>query len=307
MVIRFSRHASWQPFRRAAVSGGSGLLWAAFMALTVLCAPDAMAKQFVQNGSFAITGGSASFEFGTYAPTGSTWNGTYNGESMAQWTSASYGFVFNSSSTIAKGTWGDLSLYQSGSIFTDENPANPGCTSNPVTGATSKATSAACGFNGPTGVNFIGSDAQSPYTAKINQPITGLTKGATYTLSFDWAGAQQTNFTGINTEAWTVSLGTVGNGNPAQTTGYVTNQSGGWTGWMTETMTFKATTAQPEVLSFLASSTTTTGALPPFALLANVSLVPEPAGVASMIVGIVGLVGLSWRRRIATRAHRPTA
>ena len=182
MVIRFSRHASWQPFRRAAVSGGSWLLWAAFMALTVLCAPDAMAKQFVQNGSFAISGGSASFQFGTYAPSGSTWSGTYNGETMAQWTSTSYGFVFNSSSTTAQGTYGGLSLYHisgAGNIFTDENPANPGCTSNTVSGATSGATSAACGFNGPTGVNFIGSDAQSPYTANISQNITGLTKGAT--------------------------------------------------------------------------------------------------------------------------------
>ena len=290
--------------RKGCLSGGNWLFCASFVAIMVLCAPDAMAKQFVQNGSFAITGGSTSFQFGTY-------NGGPSppaGESMANWTSASYGFVFNSSSPTATGTYGSVSLYSisgPGGIFADENPANPGCTSNTVSGATSGGTSAACGFNGPTGVNFIGSDAQSPYTAAISQTITGLTKGATYTLSFDWAGAQQTGFTGLNTEAWTVSLGTVGTHNPSQTTGYVTNQSGSWTGWMTKTMTFKATTGS-ELLSFLASSTTI-GALPPFALLANVSLVPEPAGVASMIVGIVGLVGLSWRRRLATRLHRPTA
>jgi hypothetical protein len=295
--------------RKGCLSGGNWLFCASFVAITVLCAPDAMAKQFVQNGSFAITGGSASFQFGTYAQSGSTWPGTYNGESMTQWTSASYGFVFNSSSPTAQGTYGGLSLYSisgPGGIFADENPANPGCTSNTVSGATSGGTLAACGFNGPTGVNFIGSDAQSPYTAAISQTITGLTKGASYTLSFDWAGAQQSGFTGLNTEAWTVSLGTVGTHNPSQTTGYVTNQSGSWTGWMTQTMHFTATSTS-ELLSFLASSTTTTNALPPFALLANVSLVPEPAGVASMIVGIVGLVGLSWRRRVATRAHRPTA
>lgn len=267
--------------RKGCLSGGNWLFCASFVAILVLCAPTAMAQtNLVQNGSFAITGGTSSFQFGTY----NGWPGTYTGESVANWASTSYGFVFHktkaTSNPIATGTYGNLQVFQESTIFADETVAH--------------------GFTGAAG-NFVAVDADPPYALPITQTIAGLVVGKKYTLTFDWAGAQQTGYTGATTEEWKVSLG-----GTTQNTPLVNNLSQSWTGWMTQTMHFTATSTS-ELLSFLAYSTTTSCNLPPFALLANVSLVPEPAGVASMFVGIVGLVGLSWRRRIATRAHRPTA
>jgi hypothetical protein len=263
---------SWLSLRKGCLSGCNWLFCAGFAALMVLCVPAAMAQtNLVQNGSFAITGGTKSFQFGTYRGT-TAWNGTFKGESMANWASTSYGFVFNSTDAIADGTYGTLSLYNINSIFSTHGS-----------------------------VNFIAVDASPPYVQPVTQTINGLVVGALYTLKFDWAGAQQTNFSGATTEEWKVSLG-----GTTQNTPLVNNASQSWTGWMTQTMHFRATSTT-EVLSFLAFTTTTSCNLPPFALLANVSLVPEPAGVASMFVGVVALLGLSWRRSIATRGIGGTA
>lgn len=48
--------------------------------------------------------------------------------------------------------------------------------------------------------------------------------------------------------------------------------------------------------------------VPPFALLANVSVtqVPEPPAAPIMIAALLGLAGLAWHRRAPARAARPT-
>ena len=247
------------------------LHWTAVAVFFTVCAPAAMAQtNLITNGNFAITGGSQSFQFGTFGPY--TPSGSAAGESLAGWASTSYGFVFTPTSTVATSYYGSLSLY-------------------------SQTTTPSNSFNNasPTGGNFIAVD--SAYnTTPVTQTVSGLTVGQGYTLSFYWAGAQQTGYTGATTEQWQVSLGA-----STQSTAIVNNVNHGFTGWMYQTMNFVATSAS-EQLSFLAIGTPT--GVPPFALLSNVSLVktPEPAGIATLLVGILGMIGLSWRRRVAARA-----
>ncbi len=246
------------------------LLWVAAMLLLGLSAPAALAQtNLITNGNFAITGGSQSFQFGTYGPYSPS--GSAAGESLAGWASTSYGFVFTPTSTVATGYYGNLSLY-------------------------SQTTTPSTSFNNasPTGGNFIGEDSAYNTTA-ITQTVNGLVVGRNYSLSFYWAGAQQTGFSGATTEQWQVTLGA-----STQSTSVVNIASQGFSGWMYKSMNFVATSAS-EQLSFLAIGTPS--GVPPFALLSNVSLVqaPEPAGIATLLIGVVGLVTLSWRQRAAAR------
>jgi hypothetical protein len=245
-------------------------LGAGLATLALACPHGAVAAtNLITNGSMAITGGSQSYQFGTYggytAPTGAA-----TGESLAGWSSTSYGFVFTPSSTTAIGVYGNLSLYST--------TTTPSTTFNNAS---------------PTGGNFIAEDSDYG-TAAITQTVNGLTLGKYYTLTFSWAGAQQTGFSGASTDVWQVTLG----GSPTQTTSIISVPSQGFTGWQTATMTFVATTTGSETLSFLAAGTPPNN-VPAFALLANVSLVAasEPTGLAVLGVGMLGMVGLARRRR----------
>jgi hypothetical protein len=150
--------------------------------------------------------------------------------------------------------------------------------------------------NSPDGGNFIAVDPAYQNDGPITQTIKGLVAGKDYTLSFDYAGAQQQGFSGKTTEGWTVDLGD----DVAQTTKILSDPSHGFTGWHTASFTFVAD-ASTEVLSFLAKGGPT-GAQPPFALLDGVSLTqvssgtPEPASWALMIIGFGG-VGAAVRLR----------
>lgn len=77
----------------------------------------------------------------------------------------------------------------------------------------------------------------------------------------------------------------------------------GFSGWLNQTFDFVAT-GSSEVLSFLAAGTP--AGVPPFALLANVSVTvaPEPAGITVMLSGIAGLMGFAWVRRWRIRGIR---
>lgn len=102
-----------------------------------------------------------------------------------------------------------------------------------------------------------------------------------------------TSNTVATTEQWEVNLGD--NAATTQDTQIVNNASRGFTGWMDQTFDFVAT-GPSDVLSFLANGTP--AGVPPFALLANVSItqVPEPASLTVLLSGITGLIGLGWRR-----------
>ena len=265
--------------RRPVVTSRPGSLASAVVSLVtflLVAAQPALAQtDFVKNGNFAVTGGNTSFQFGTYGPYTPT-------ETLANWSSPNgYNFVCLPTSTVATSVYGNLSLW------------------SPVSSPAS-----ANGFNnaGPTGGNFIGADAAFGQAA-ISQTITGLTVGKTYKLSFAWAGAQQSGFTAVNgtTENWAVTFAGV-----TQTTPTITVANMGFSGWMNQTFNFVATSAT-DTLSFFATGTPT--GVPPFALLATVSMVqvqvPEPASMAILLTGIAGLAGLvRGRRGPAAAANR---
>ena len=145
--------------------------------------------------------------------------------------------------------------------------------------------------------NVFASDSQY-LPGTLSQNITGLTAGGLYTLTFDFALAQQVGFNGVNNDNfWQVGFGDV---NPTQNSALLSIANGGFSGWKTATMTFAATSTS-QVLSFLAQGTGP-GA-PPFLLLDNVSLisaVPEPS-TWGMMLGGLGLVGFLARRRRAAK------
>jgi len=194
--------------------------------------------------------------------------------SATGWTSTGYNFIFNPSSVDSTGSPG---RYSPTSLWGPGNGANNGLTAS------------------PTGGNFASGDG-AYLTAPITQTITGLVVGQSYTLSFDWAAAQQYGYYGATTSQWNVSLG-----DASFSTVVYQLPSQGFSGWMHETRTYTAT-GSSAVLSFLAAGTPS--GLPPFALLDGVSLssnapassVPEPGGSALVLAGL-GLLGWVARQR----------
>lgn len=144
----------------------------------------------------------------------------------------------------------------------------------------------------PGGGNVFASDALY-WPGVLSQTVTGLTVGKAYTLTFDYAMAQQTGFSGANKD----NFWQVGFGNATQNSALLSLEDGGFSGWKTASMTFTATSVS-EVLSFLAKGTAP-GA-PPFMLLDDVALasaVPEPA-TWTMLLGGLGLLAFLARRRM---------
>lgn len=144
----------------------------------------------------------------------------------------------------------------------------------------------------PGGGNVFASDAVY-WPGVLSQTVTGLTIGKAYTLTFDYAMAQQSGFSGVNKQ----NYWEVGFGNATQQTQGLDLADGGFSGWKTASMTFTATGVS-EVLSFLAKGIAP-GA-PPFMLLDDVALeaaVPEPA-TWTMLLGGLGLLAFLARRRM---------
>ena len=145
----------------------------------------------------------------------------------------------------------------------------------------------------PNGGNYIAADGAYRVDPLV-QTINNLTPGAHYTVSFDWAAAQQSGFDGDTTEWWNVSLGS-----ETHSTDVYSNPSHGVSAWMTASLDFTATSTS-EVLSFLAAGTP--NGEPPFSLLDGVSMtqasdVPEPASAALLLGGLAGLLRLRRKRR----------
>lgn len=245
----------------------------AALALSAGVASTSLAQvNLVQNGGFELTNGG-----GTVPGYGTPGYGSPP-LVLTDWSNSGYNFLFNetNAATGVYGSDGLLALWA---------PGNGS-------------------FNGlgasPDGGNFWAADGayqQGP----LSQTINGLTVGHTYALSFYYGGAQQLNFNGATTEAFSVSLGA-----DTQNTTVLNNASHGFTGWMSQTFDYTASSTS-EVLSFLAVGTP--NGVPPFTLLDGVTLydtspppppspsTPEPGSVASLCAGAF-VIGSAIRRRV---------
>ena len=190
------------------------------------------------------------------------------------WTTTGYNFLFNPNTadkTGAPGQYNNLQLW------------------GPGNGSANGLTAAS-----PLGGIYVAADGAFQVGA-ITQNINGLVIGKTYRVSFYWAAAQQSGFTGATTDQWMVNLGS--NRATTQSTAVASIGSEGFSGWKYQVFDYVATAAS-ELLSFTANGTPT--GQPPFALLDGVKLVqtPEPSAVVSMFAAITGL-GIFARRRLA--------
>ncbi len=231
----------------------------------------ASSTNLIQNGSFESTtlNGVSSAEGTTSQQLG------YNGFTVNNWTNNStgstigYNFLFTSGTATASGNAGNVSLW---------NSSNGGVNAIPAS---------------PDGNSFLGMDG-AYQQATVSQTVNNLTVGATYLLSFYYAGAQQSGFTGQTTEALTVGFGSQTYNTPV-----LTDANHGFTGWSAQSVAFTATSTS-QTLSFLADGTP--GGEPPFSLLDGVSLVqvtPEPSTLALLGSGILAVGGLVRRRRMS--------
>jgi PEP-CTERM motif len=163
------------------------------------------------------------------------------------------------------------------------------------------------------GTSFYGVDSTFQ-PSELTQEITGLTVGDKYTLTFDYAAAQQLSYNGNTIDDWVVMLG----GQTIAST-HLDLPSNQFSGWFTDTVTFtyEGIGTDPGLLSFVnngmggcnsdfmgcAPNNPAASGGPPFSLLDSVSLssVPEPSTWVMMLAGFAGhgYAGLRSRRRSA--------
>jgi hypothetical protein len=134
---------------------------------------------------------------------------------------------------------------------------------------------------------------QSWVATQLSTTVSGLTPGNNYTLTFDWAAAQQVGFNGDTSSGWQGSIGVT----PFNTGAYAI-ASNGFSGWQQATYTFTSS-SNNALLSFIAFGTG--GGLPPMALLDNVQVnpvvVPEPGEYAGAFAGLLVVAGVARKIR----------
>ena len=231
-----------------------------FLASAALVASPAFANSFTNGGFEVLTAGPGQLNFNTVA----------TGWSVAN--SDGYSFAFASGTgdtTGSNGEYGGLSLWGTN---------NGG---NNVLSTTS-----------PSGGNFIAMDGAFK-VEPLQQVITGLTVGKTYSVGFDYAFAQQKGFSGPTEQ--NVSVRFAGVTHNAEAANYSLG-SHNFSGWFHTSFDFVATSAS-DTLSFLAYGDQP---VPPFALLDGVTFtpdaIPEPATWAMLLTGF-SAVGFAARRR----------
>ena len=244
-------------------SGVLSLTALTLLALTI--SVPAFANNLVTNGSFEVNGGGGQINFNTSA-TGWTVPGTAN---------SSYTFLYGPGT--ADTTTGVPGVYGNNALW---GPGNGSANGFPSTS--------------PDGGYFIAQDSDFQ-KSPIQQTISGLTPGNSYTVSFYWAAAQQYGFNGPNQSQWQVTLG-----GTTQSTAFASISSHGFQDWTYQSFTYTATSSS-ELLSFFANGSP---AVPPFALLDGVSLnasTPEPGTMTLMASGLLGVVGFARRYQLKKR------
>jgi len=273
--------------------------------LAFACAGTEARANAISNGTFATYTGTLS---GTAGGGLNTQDDDGSGGSLTKWTitnvSGSQGLAFlylsgNQGSTSTSGV--GITQYGRFGAFSMYDPGN-------VAGS-----GGAIPNTSPGGGNFIVADGASGYNVAIYEAVTGLTQGATYAVSFWYAAAQQSGFSGNTTEGWQVSLhgsaqttqvaanGTTIQDTPTQAiipgAGTPGLANGSFQAWAQDTLYFTATSSN-QVLTFLSMGTP--GGQPPLDLLSDVTLnvvTPEPASLALSGSGIASLIAILWFRR----------
>lgn len=234
------------------------------------------APNLVQNGGFETNGGPGFIDMPP-----SEANANVLATTLANWVNPR---------DIPAGSWG-FNIVTSLGWLQSQNYYYPG-----LWGATPGFQNGNGFTNSSNGGSFIASDGFD-YRTPLQQTISGLEVNSEYTLSFEYAHAQEANITGDTWQYWQYSLGS-----DSFVTPTVNVPSTQFRGWYTATHTFTATSAT-EVLSFLAHGT---NGLPPYLLLDGVSLTQtNPPGPAPSVPGplpVVGAAGmLAWSRKLRLR------
>jgi hypothetical protein len=269
-------------------------------AATILAAMSmpALAGNLVTNGGFETNFGGGQFNQTLPGSAGGQ-NASHPGTTASGWTVIGtnssfpdgYAFVFknNNSFTTSNGHVGPAS-----------GSANPsGFNTLPLWGNSSDAS--------PDGAAFYGVDSTF-HPSALTQEVGGLIDGRTYTLTFDYAAAQQFGYDGNTIDDWAVTLG----GQTIATTN-IDLHSHAFSGWETESVTFTYE-GEGGLLSFVNNGRGGCNASfkncapidpaasggPPFSLLDGVSLTgsaPEPSTWAMMVIGFAGLAYAGFRNR----------
>jgi hypothetical protein len=259
------------------------------IALALGVSSDARA-QVLTNGNFNTTGGDSG-QIGNSLISGTSTVGNGGTTTLAGWTMNSSG-SFSIGNGVG-GVGGALGANGYGFLYQSGAAANAG--GQGVSGLVALAGPV---VSSPAGGAFVALDPLFKQPSIIQTTVTGLTSGASYTVSFFFAGAQQTSppgTSGATTEFFTVGFG----GAPTQNTITLNTPSQGFSGWNSASLTFKAD-GTSDVLSFLAGGGPST-ALPPFVLLDGVSvtssLVPEPSTFVLAGTALLGFGAFKLRRR----------
>lgn len=146
--------------------------------------------------------------------------------------------------------------------------------------------------------------------SKLSQTLSGLDTTRTYTLSFEYAGAQQFGYNRPTKQWWSVTAG-----ESSWVTPTMSVADRGFNGWNTFTDTFTPSAATIELAfaSFGTAGNGTSGAaLSPFLLLDNVQVLdsgtpPPPAASVPGPLPIFGAgIAFGWARRLRSRLAATT-
>ena len=153
----------------------------------------------------------------------------------------------------------------------------------------------------PAGGNWLISDGGTGNNLAFYQPLTNLTVGASYLLTFYNAAGQQYNTAGSTTEDWDVFFGTT-TAYTSQSTATINNPHQAFTPWSLVSMVFTAQSTNP-ILEFLLPRARPAACDPPMDFIAgkiSLTQTPEPSSMALMGAGMIGLVVV--RRKLLKRA-----